>query len=116
MTWRLPAAIDEILKKGRDFKSIWREEALTLMSIELQSKESYALMETANRMSCHQFANKGESHFHIGLNVEPCSMDWEFCSLTRKAGIFKEKMEFPEEDLLQWARQGEIERLMHSTL
>jgi biotin synthase len=79
------------------------------MRIDLQSKETYALMETANGMSRRQFANKGEKHFHIGLNVEPCPMDCEFCSLTRKAGIFREKMAFPDADLLHWARQGETE-------
>jgi biotin synthase len=64
-------------------------------------------METANRLSIEQFKGKGENHFHIGLNVEPCPYNCLFCSLTTKAGIFKEKVEFPVEDILRWAKQGE---------
>lgn len=109
MGWKLSPAVAEILDKGADFAGISREEALILMRLGLESKESYALMETANRMSRRQFRNKGERHFHIGLNVEPCAMDCAFCSLTRRAGVFKEKIEFSEETLIAWARQGEAE-------
>jgi biotin synthase len=109
MGWKIPFEIEEILKKGDACECISRDEALRLMRVELHSKAHYALIATANEMSRRRFGNKGEKHFHIGLNVEPCPMDCEFCSLTRKAGIFKEKMEFPEEDLLGWAKQGESE-------
>jgi len=78
-----------------------------LLNLDLDSKETYALMETANRLSREQFKGKGENHFHIGLNVEPCPYNCLFCSLTTKAGIFKEKVEFAEEGILHWAKQGE---------
>ncbi len=106
---RISPVVEEILEKGADGGGISREEALTLMRIELQSKEAYTLMETANRMSRIAFGNKGERHFHIGLNVEPCPLDCSFCSLARKAGTFTEKKAFPEEELVAWARQGEAE-------
>lgn len=109
MSWKLNPAVAEILDRGADFGGISRDEALTLMRVGLHSREAYALMETANRMSRRQFGNKGERHFHIGLNVEPCGMDCAFCSLTRRAGIFKDKVEFSEETLVAWARQGEAE-------
>ncbi len=107
MGWKLSPGVAEILEKGADSAGISREEALILMRLELGSKETYALMQTANRMSRRWFRNKGEKHFHIGLNVEPCAMDCAFCSLTRRAGVFKEKIEFSEETLIAWARQGE---------
>ena len=93
MSWKLPDGIEEILTRGRDFNGISRDEALSLMHLKLQSEGVYALMETANQMSRTQFVNKGEKHLHIGVNVEPCPMDCSFCSLARKAGIFKEKTE-----------------------
>ncbi len=109
MSWKLPAGIEEILKRGRDFNGISRDEALSLMHLKLQSEEAYALMQTANQMSRTQFVNKGEKHLHIGVNVEPCPMDCSFCSLARKAGIFSEKTEFSTEAIVEWARQGEAE-------
>ena len=36
-------------------------------------------------------------------------MDCLFCSLTRKAGIFKEKIDFSMDQILSWARQAEQE-------
>jgi len=107
MSWTLSPRIEDILKKGMDFAGIGREEAAELMRLELHSKETYALMHTANRMTREQFNSKGENHFHIGVNVEPCPLNCSFCSLTEKAGIFTEKIEFPIEDILEWARIGE---------
>jgi len=106
---RLEPHIAEILKKAEDIATLTRDEALALMRTERHTSAAYALMETANRISRSQFGEKGENHFHIGLNVEPCPMDCLFCSLTRRAGIFKEKIEFPVEQVLAWARQAETQ-------
>lgn len=109
MAWRLTPAIEAILSKGRDGVGLERDEALALVHLELESRETYGLMESANALSRQQFGKKGERHFHIGLNVEPCPMDCLFCSLTRKAGLFTEKYEFPLEEVVAWAKQGEAE-------
>lgn len=105
--WRLPFKIATILEKGSDGQGISREEALTLMRHELHTKEVYALMETANRLSRERFGEKGENHFHIGLNVERCPKDCLFCSLTRKADIFKQPIDFSLDDILRWAKEAE---------
>lgn len=109
MAWKITPAIEEILRKGRDGVPLERDQALALVHLELESRETYALMESANHLSRQQFGRKGERHFHIGLNVEPCPMDCLFCSLTRKAGLFTEKYEFPLEEVVAWAKQGEAE-------
>ena len=106
MSWRLSPPIETILAKGRDGVPLERDEALQLVHLDLESRETYALMEAANHLSRATFYDKGEMHFHIGLNVEPCPMDCAFCSLTRRAGLFTEAIEFPEADILAWARQG----------
>ncbi|MBW2219042.1 MAG: radical SAM protein, partial [Deltaproteobacteria bacterium] len=109
MSWKIAHKIADILNKGSDNTGIAREEALSLMRLELQTKETYALMETANRLSREQFNGKGENHFHIGINVEACPFNCSFCSLTVKAGIFKEKIEFSDDEILRWARLAESE-------
>lgn len=108
MISELEPRIAEILAKTDDMAPLTRDEALTLMQVGLHTKECYGLMEAANRMSRSQFGDKGENHFHIGLNVEPCPMDCLFCSFTRKAGIFKEKIEFSVEQVVAWAKQAEV--------
>ena len=109
MSWRIDPTVAEILNKGRDGAGISGDEALVLMHLAADSREGYALLESANHLSRASFDGKGELHFHIGLNVEPCPMDCSFCSLTRQAGIFTAKIEFSLEEILAWARQGEAE-------
>ena len=107
MTWRLDSAVADILKKGGGFAGLDRDEALRLLRLPLHSRETYALMETANRMSREQFGAKGENHFHIGVNVAPCPFDCAFCSLSQKAGVFTEAIEFDEKQILDWAEDAE---------
>jgi biotin synthase len=109
MSWRIDPVVAEILGKGRAGAGISGDEALVLLYLDLNSRENYALMESADHLSRACFGAKGELHFHIGLNVEPCPMDCSFCSLTRQAGIFTDKIEFSLDEILAWARQGEAE-------
>ncbi len=109
MSFRISHTASEILHKGGDFAGISRDEAMHLIQVPLHSKEVYALMATADRMSREQFGLKGENHFHIGLNVEPCPMDCRFCSLARSAGIFMKKQEFALEEVIAWAEQGDAQ-------
>lgn len=107
MSWKISPHVETILERGAGAEGIDRSQALTLMAIPLHTKESYALMETANRLSREIFGEKGENHFHIGVNVAPCPLNCLFCSLTQKAGIFKEVVDFPEEQILAWARHAQ---------
>lgn len=107
MNLKISPTIDEILKKGADFGGIDREEALRLMALDLHSPETYALMQTANRMSREQFKGKAENHFHIGVNVAPCPLNCAFCSLADNVGIFTEHTEFGEKKILGWAKLAE---------
>ena len=104
MPWRLSPQIEEILSKGRDGVPLGRDEALSLMHLELESRETYALMECADHLSRTLFGKKGEKHLHIGLNVEPCPMDCAFCSLANSAGVFTEKIDFPMDRILPGKR------------
>ncbi len=97
----------DIFSKALEYTLLTREEALQLMTIPLHSEVCYQLMATADRMSKEQFGSKGENHFHIGLNIEPCPLDCLFCSLTYTAGIFTEKTEFPIEQVVTWAKHAE---------
>ncbi|MEJ2723566.1 MAG: radical SAM protein [Deltaproteobacteria bacterium] len=107
MGWRISPGIKEILDKGSEGAGIGLEDAVTLLHLDLHSKEVYAVMASADRLSRRHFRGKGENHFHIGLNAGPCPFNCLFCSLTSKAGIFKEKIEFSEAAILYWAKSAE---------
>jgi len=107
MGWRILPRVREILERAGAFEGISEEDAGFLLRLDLESRETYAVMETANRLSREQFGKKGENHLHIGVNVAPCPFNCAFCSLTERAGIFKGDVDFAEEAILEWARMGE---------
>jgi biotin synthase len=107
MSWKLSADVEAVLARGAGGEGIDRGQALTLMALPLHTKETYALMETAQALSREQFGNKGENHFHIGVNVAPCALDCKFCSLTKAAGIFTESIVFSNEQIVAWAKEAE---------
>ncbi len=107
MSWKIDHRIEDLLRKGENLEGLDRGEAVELLQLDLHSREVYALMETANRISRAVFGPKGERHFHIGLNVEQCKFNCLFCSLTEKAGVFVEKVDFGMEKILEWARIAE---------
>ncbi len=108
MGWKIKSKIGDILEKSQQ-DGISRSEAHTLIQLDLHSKETYALMETADRLSRQSFGLKGESHLHIGINIEPCPLNCSFCSLAQNAGIFTDNIEFETQQILDWARKGEAD-------
>lgn len=109
MGWRISSRVSDILEKAGGFEGISREDAGFLLRLDLEATETYAVMETANRLSRERFGRKGENHLHIGVNVSPCPFNCAFCSLTEHAGIFKEDVDFTEDAILAWARMGEAQ-------
>jgi biotin synthase len=107
MGWKLSADVEVILDRGAGGQGIDRDQALTLMALPLHTKETYALMATAQALSREYFGVKGENHFHIGVNVAPCPLNCKFCSLTKAAGIFKDDIVFSNEQILAWAQEAE---------
>ena len=107
MSWKIAPAIADILRRGGDGEGLERNQAVALLSLPLGSREVAALMQTADALSRAQFGEKAENHFHIGVNVAPCPLNCQFCSLTKKAGIFREAVEFSDTQVLEWARYGE---------
>ncbi|MCF8045603.1 MAG: hypothetical protein K9J83_07060, partial [Desulfarculaceae bacterium] len=98
--------ISNILEKAQD-DGISREEASVLLKIPLMSLETRVLMYTADQLSREMFKGKGENHFHIGINIEPCPYNCLFCSLARQTGIFTENIDFQPDQVVEWARQAE---------
>jgi len=107
MSWRIDYGIEDILKKGESLAGLNEDEAKELLRLDLGSKEVFALMETANRLSRDLFGGKGENHLHIGVNVAPCPLNCRFCSLAESAGVFTEKIEFEEQEIVAWAKIAE---------
>ena len=107
MGWEIASSIAKILDKAQSSEGIDKDQAIALMHLKTGTKETYALMETANRMSRSLFGDKAENHLHLGINVAPCPFNCDFCSLTVQSRLFKETIEFSEKEILDWATAAE---------
>jgi biotin synthase len=101
---KIDRTVETIMDKALDEQPITREEALTLMSIDLLSPEMYALCGVANELSRRHFSNSGEVYAQIGLDFAPCPGNCEFCSFGANYGIVKEVIEYPARDIVRAAR------------
>jgi len=102
--WHIHPEIDDILKKAEDLAGLDETQAIKLLQLDLESREIYALMETADRISRELFHGKGENHFHIGVNIAPCPFNCRFCSLAKNIGVFTQETDFSMDDIVLWAR------------
>ncbi len=96
--------ITKILDKSHNEELITRDEAMTLMGIDLLSPEMYALCGTANELSRRHFNNLGEVYAQIGLDFAACPGNCEFCSFGAVHGIVEKDIEYPVENILRAAK------------
>lgn len=65
--------IASILSKVDVEEMLTKEDAVTLLNIDNQSKVFYELIAKANELSRKEYGDKGYIFAQIGLNSEPCS-------------------------------------------
>jgi biotin synthase len=93
-----------ILDKALGGDNINKEEALSLMEVDLYSYEMHAVYATASKLSREQFKGKGDCHAQIGLDLSPCPNNCGFCSFALEAGVFKDKIELKVEEVISRAQ------------
>lgn len=98
-----------ILDKALSEQAISRDEALSLMKIDLMSPEMYLLCNASDQLSRTHFNNLGEVYAQIGLDFSPCPCNCEFCSFGSDYGIAKTPVEYITEDIVQAARNCEAQ-------
>lgn len=107
---KLNSECERILDKARADQPVTREEAATLMQIDLHSPEMYLLCSVADSMSRHHFENTGEVCAQIGLDFAPCASNCDFCVFAARHGLVDEITEYPEEAIVQAAIECEEQK------
>jgi len=100
---RIESILDAALSQGE----IGKEEAVGLLTINLNSDEWYALTAAADSLSRRQFSNRGEVYAQIGVNFWPCPMSCGFCSFGEEAGLVESPLELDVQELVTRAREFE---------
>jgi len=103
----MTSQLKSILNKALSAKELLPEEALSLLKIDLQSNDMYALWAAANTLSQRQFGNQGEVYAQIGINVWPCPKSCGFCSFAEEAGVIESALEFDVEEVVSRAKDFE---------
>lgn len=101
------AATQRILDRALGGERMTRDEALTLMDLDLNSVDCYALM-AANEFSHRQAGGRGTVYSQVGINVWPCPENCNFCYLATKHKIVTTLHELSVEEIV--ARALDFER------
>ena len=82
----------QLLEKAASGACLTREDALTLLQIEVGSPDYYTLLGIANAWSRAKYENRGSILAQIGIEASPCPGNCAFCSLA--SSIFPEENSF----------------------
>ncbi|MEG2002933.1 MAG: radical SAM protein, partial [Clostridia bacterium] len=77
----METTFNEILQKIDNDVALTKDDAISLLQIDVTSNDFYTLLAKSNEMSRRKFGEKGYIFAQIGLNAEKCSGNCKFCSL-----------------------------------
>ncbi|MHB1651817.1 MAG: radical SAM protein [Desulfitobacteriaceae bacterium] len=102
--------IQEIIEKALHQQKLNTTEMHRLLALKTDSIENYTLMATANQLTREMAGNEGMISGQIGLNVESCSKNCEFCSFGAKHGLinhgYRLNAEQVEQQVKDWVESG----------
>src|SRR5262245_1992542 len=95
--------IREILDRALGGDRLSRDDALTLLSVDLLSDDCYATMAAANQMSHRVTGGHGTVYSQIGVNVWACPENCNFCYLGAKHRIVQGLHELSPDEVVHRA-------------
>lgn len=96
----LNKSVMKIVDKSLGGKRLTIAEIEYLLGLDLDSSENYLVMAAANRITREMAGDQGMISGQVGLNVDLCSKNCEFCSFANKHGLIKEGYELSPEKLI----------------
>lgn len=102
--------IQEIIDKALSKQKLDPAELHTLLDLRTESVENYALMAAANQLTREMAGSEGMISGQVGLNVESCSKNCEFCSFGAKHNLIQHEFRLTEEQVeaqvKDWVKSG----------
>ena len=95
------AIIDRCRDKALRCEDLTRDEMIALLSIDPDSEECDYLGETARKVKEHYSGNVARLGSSIGLDLRPCKMSCDFCSLGEKVGLITKEYEISDDTAVQ---------------
>lgn len=99
----MDATVSKIINKALDGGVLDERESLELLKWDDLTDEAAAIRLAGRRLS-EELLPFAEIHGQIGLNIGPCPINCEFCSLAAGNKVFAESSETPLETVVDYAR------------
>lgn len=100
----------EIIAKALSKQKLTTAELQTLLGLRTDSVENYALMAAAHQLTREMAGSEGMISGQVGLNVESCSKNCEFCSFGAKHNLIQHEFRLTEEQVASqvkdWVKSG----------
>ena len=90
-------AVEGILEKAMARERLSVAALVTLLEAPFTSADAHAIVSAANAVTRREAGDQGMIGAQIGVNVEPCSMNCEFCSFGKKHTRIKKGYRLTEE-------------------
>lgn len=100
---------DDLLAKVKEGELLSKEELVHLLSMPPDSRETYAVMAEACRISKELSEGQAEVHAQFAVNLAPCSGNCLFCSFAVKNGVFDKEVRISVDQAIAYARQFEAD-------
>ena len=93
--------IDACREKALRCEDLTRDEFIALLSIDPDSPDCDYLGKTARKVKEHFSGNVARLGTSIGLDLRPCKMSCDFCSLGEKVGLVTQEYEITDDTAVQ---------------
>lgn len=101
--------IKDIIRQSQDNGPFSKEQLIKLLSLPLDSSETYEIMAEARRISEELTGNRAEIHAQLALNLAPCPKNCKFCSFAKTNKVFTKSIKLSVEDAIYYAKMLESE-------
>lgn len=100
------AFLDRFLADREAGKELARQDIPRLLAVDPQSPESELLRARARQKAARATGDRGRVWSAVGIEHRPCAMNCHFCSFGASWGLVREEYDWPDEDIIEAARQS----------
>ncbi|ACF13214.1 Radical SAM domain protein [Chloroherpeton thalassium ATCC 35110] len=95
--------IHDLLKQSQNAEPFSKAQLVWMLSLPLDSPETYLLMAEAKRISKELTGNKAEVHGQFALNLAPCGENCKYCSFAAINQVFTKATKLSPEEAVESA-------------
>lgn len=100
------AFLDDFEKRRACGEKLQLADILRMLDVGPKSPECELLRRRARQKAASMTGNRGKVWSAVGIEHRPCAMNCQFCAFGESWGLVREEYDWPDEDVIEAARQS----------